>query len=272
MTEDENKYNPFARAAVKNGIKTFKPHPLSKIKKTIAVISGKGGVGKSMVTSLLAVQLMKQGLKVGILDADVTGPSIAKTFGQDEYRPMGDENGIFPAKTEKGLLLIGANNLLDDPSTPVVWRGSLISNLVTTLYSQVIFDELDVLLIDMPPGTGDVPLTVFQSIPVEGAIVVSSPQDLVSMVVKKSITMASMMHINVLGVIENMAYITCPDCGKKIKIFGETPLDCLAAMMGANLIDELPMDGKLAALVDQGKLEDYEGDYLSKAVEAIKKL
>ena len=137
MTEDENKYNPFARAAEKNGIKTFKPHPLSKIKKTIAVISGKGGVGKSMVTSLLAVQLMKQGLKVGILDADVTGPSIAKTFGQDEYRPMGDENGIFPAKTEKGLLLIGANNLLDDPSTPVVWRGSLISNLVTSLYSQV---------------------------------------------------------------------------------------------------------------------------------------
>ena len=191
MTEDENKYNPFARAAEKNGIKTFKPHPLSKIKKTIAVISGKGGVGKSMVTSL---------------------------------------------------------------------------------YSQVIFDELDVLLIDMPPGTGDVPLTVFQSIPVDGAIVVSSPQDLVSMVVKKSITMAGMMHINVLGVIENMAYITCPDCGKKIKIFGETPLDCLAAMMGANLIDELPMDGKLAALVDQGKLEDYEGDYLSKAVEAIKKL
>ena len=272
MTEDESKYDPFARAAEKNGIKRYKPHPLSKIKKTIAVISGKGGVGKSMVTSLLAVQLMKQGLKVGILDADVTGPSIAKTFGKDDYRPMGDNNGIFPAKTDKGLLLIGANNLLDDPSTPVIWRGSLISNLVTSLYSQVIFDELDVLLIDMPPGTGDVPLTVFQSIPIDGVIVVSSPQDLVSMVVKKSLTMASMMHINVLGVIENMAYITCPDCGKKIKIFGETPLDCLAAMMGANLIDELPMDGKLAALVDAGKLEDFEGDYLKNAVEAIKKL
>ena len=269
MAEEEEKYNPFARQSENNGIKRYKPHQLTSIKKTIAVISGKGGVGKSMVTSLLAIQLMKKGLKVGILDADVTGPSVAKTFGEDTYRAIGDDNGILPAKTEKGLLLIGANNLLDDPSTPVIWRGSLISNLVTSLYSQVIFGELDVLMIDMPPGTGDVPLTVFQSIPVDGVIVVSSPQDLVSMVVEKSINMAAMMKIKVLGLVENMAYVKCPKCDEKIRIFGNTPMDCLAAQMGVNLLDELPIDGNLAALVDQGKLEDYEGDYLLGAANAI---
>lgn len=270
--EDEERYNPFKRTAQKNGIEMAEPHPFTKIKKTIAVISGKGGVGKSLTTSLLAVELMKQGLKVGIIDADVTGPSIAKTFGKDNYRALGDDVSILPAETEKGLLLIGANNLLDDPTAPIVWRGSLISNLVKQLYTNTIFNELDVLLIDMPPGTGDVPLTVFQSLPIDGVVIASTPQDLVSMVVNKSIKMAEMMHIKALGIVMNMSYVLCPDCGKKIRLFGSKPVDELAKEMGVTLLDEVPLDPKLASLVDNGKLEDFEGCYLRNTIEAIKAL
>lgn len=272
MEQEDEKYNPFKRMKKENEIEQLEPHPFSKIKKTVAVISGKGGVGKSMVTSLLAVQLMNQGMKVGILDADVTGPSIAKTFGKNNHRALGDETSIIPAETERGLVLIGANNLLDDPSAPIIWRGSLISNLVTTLYTTTIFGELDVLLIDMPPGTGDVPLTVFQSLPIDAAVVVSSPQDLVSEVVKKSITMASTMDIKTLGVVMNMAYVKCPDCGKKIRLFGEGNYEERAEKMGSTLLSELPLDPELTSLVDSGLLEEYKGDYLIETVNEIKKL
>jgi len=272
MEEENEKYNPFKRMGKSNEIETLEPHPFSHIKKTVAVISGKGGVGKSMVTSLLAVQLMNEGLKVGILDADVTGPSIAKTFGKNDYRALGDDVSIVPAETERGLTLIGANNLLDDPSAPIIWRGSLISNLVTTLYTHTIFGELDVLLIDMPPGTGDVPLTVFQSLPIDAAVVVSSPQDLVSEVVKKSITMASSMNIKTLGVVMNMAYVNCPDCGKKIRLFGEGDYEAKASAMGSILLSELPLDPTLTKLVDSGRIEDYKGEYLIEAVKEIKNL
>jgi Mrp family chromosome partitioning ATPase len=243
----------------------------SHVGKVIAVMSGKGGVGKSLTTTQLAVALNRQGYKVAIMDADLTGPSIPQAFGLSG-QTYGVKEGIVPRVTKTGIKVMSINLLVENPGDPVIWRGPVLADMINQFWTDVYWGEIDYMLIDMPPGTGDVPLTVFQSIPIDGVIVVSSPQDLVSMVVKKSLTMASMMHINVLGVIENMAYITCPDCGKKIKIFGETPLDCLAAMMGANLIDELPMDGKLAALVDAGKLEDFEGDYLKNAVEAIKKL
>lgn len=272
MEQEDEKYNPFKRMNKGSEIQKLEPHPFSKIKKAVAVISGKGGVGKSMVTSLLAVQLMNQGLKVGIIDADITGPSIAKTFGKNDYRAMGDDTSIIPAQTERGLSLIGANNLLDDPTAPIIWRGSLISNLVTTLYTNTIFDELDVLLIDMPPGTGDVPLTVFQSLPIDAAVVVSSPQDLVSEVVKKSVTMASSMNIKTLGVVMNMAYINCPDCGKKIRLFGDSNYEEKAKGMGSSLLSELPLDPSLTALVDSGKLEEYKGDYLIEVVNEIQKL
>ena len=212
-TCDHNCGNCSVENCGSRGIEKLKPHELSKIKKTIAIISGKGGVGKSLVTTLVAVSLKNKGYKVGILDADVTGPSIPQAFGFKAYLCDGDENGIYPALTKNKMPIISSNLLLENPSAPLVWRGPMISNLVSQLYSQVIFGELDYLLIDMPPGTGDVPLTVFQQIPVDGCIVVSSPQDLVSLVVSKSVNMADEMHIPMLGLIENMAYTAPEDFG-----------------------------------------------------------
>ncbi len=253
-------------------IEKLKPHEESSFKKTIAVISGKGGVGKSMVTSLLGASLARKGHKVAILDADVTGPSIPQAFGLAGYQAVGDESGIFPGKTEQGVEIMSANLLVDTPATPIVWRGPMISSLVQQMYSNVIYGEMEFLLIDMPPGTGDVPLTVFQQIPIDGVIVVSSPQELVSMVVEKSVNMAKMMKVNLLGLVENMAYATCPKCGEKIDVFGTGDLSKVAKRYQIPLLDELPIDPSLAKLVDEGKVESYQGNALKKSVALLEKL
>jgi len=244
-------------------------NPETSFRKIVAVISGKGGVGKSLVSALLAVSLENAGFEVALLDADLTGPSAAKAFGLDGYKALGDENGILPARTPYGLEVIGANNLLDDASAPLIWRGSLLSSLVTQLYTDVSYGKRDVLIIDMPPGTGDIPLTVFQSIPIDGIIIVSSPQELVSMVVEKSINMAKMMNIPIYGLIENMAYVKCPHCEEKFNIYGKKSSEEIALEMGIPLLGELPIDPSLAKLVDAGALETYAGDYLNNAVKAI---
>lgn len=266
MEENDPKYDPRIRRT------KLKPHKDSSFKKIVAVVSGKGGVGKSFVTSLLAVSLMNKGHKVSIMDADVTGPSIAKTFGEDTYTCVGDKEGIFPAKTASGLTLISSNNLLDDPTTPIVWRGSLISSLVAQMFTEVVYGEKEFLLIDMPPGTGDVPLTVFQQLPIDGIVIVTSPQDLVSEVVTKSIKMAKMMDIKILGVVENMAYVKCPHCGEEINIFGKDSVETLVKDMDVKLLDRIGIDPALTKLIDEGKIEEYKGDYLENSTKEIENL
>ena len=241
--------------------------PSAHIKKIIAVISGKGGVGKSLVSSLLAKELAEKGYKVGVLDADVTGPSIPKAFGA-YAQATGDEEGIYPVESRKGMPLISVNSLLEDTSEPIIWRGSLISNFVGQLFSQTYWGELDFLVIDMPPGTGDVPLTVFQQIPVDGVLVVSTPQDLVGLIVSKSVKMAQMMNVKTLGLVTNMAYVKCPDCGKKIFLYGE-PSYSVATSYGLEPLDEIGIDPTLAKMVDEGDIEAYEPHLLEKAVEAV---
>ena len=268
MPENEpidSKYDPRKRRSIEK----LKPHEGSSFKKIIAIISGKGGVGKSLVTSLLAVTLLNQGHEVSIMDADITGPSIAKTFGRDNYTCLGDKDGIFPAKTDRGITLISSNNLLDDPKTPIVWRGSLISSLVSQMFTEIVYGEKEYLLIDMPPGTGDVPLTVFQQLPIDAAIVVSSPQELVSEVVTKSINMAKMMNVNLLGIVENMAYVQCPHCGEMIDVFGNVSSSDLSNQTGLPILDEIPIDPSITKLVDEGRIEEYQKDYLKNAAKAI---
>ena len=240
----------------------------SSIKKVIAVMSGKGGVGKSMVTSSLACELAAQGLKVGILDADITGPSIPAAFGL-KGDLTGNDTGINPMMTKKGIPVISINLMLENPTDPVVWRGPILGGVIKQFWSEVNWGMLDVLLIDMPPGTGDVPLTVFQSLPVDGAVLVATPQDLVSMIVKKALTMANMMGIPVLGMVENMSFLRCPDCGKEISIFGKgmTPSD--AASMGTILLDRVPLDPIVGALIDAGKVEDVPVGRLPQTVSAV---
>ncbi len=242
----------------------------SHIKKVIGVLSGKGGVGKSYVTSLLAVSLRREGYKVGILDADITGPSIPKAFGIKE-KAYGEDNLIYPIETRLGIKVISANLLLEDDSDPIVWRGPLLGNLVKQFYEEVLWEELDFLLIDMPPGTGDVALTIFQMLPVDDLIIITSPQDLVSMIVTKALKMANMMKINVLGVIENMSYYRCPDCGKELKIFGESHLEDFAKQMNFNVLAKLPLNSENTSLVDKGMAEFIDLPEISSAVEAILK-
>ena len=244
------------------------PNPLSNVKNVIGIVSGKGGVGKSLVTSMLAVNLSRQGYKVGILDADITGPSVPKIFGL-HADVEGDDNGLIPPKTTTGIEVMSVNLLLDDERKPVVWRGPVIAGTVKQFWTDVIWRDLDFLLVDCPPGTGDVPLTVFQSIPLSGIIIVSSPQELVSMIVAKAVNMAQMMAIPVIGVVENMSYVKCPDCGCEIKVFGESHIDEITADMGLELLARVPMDPKLAALCDRGMLELMENDYLSDVPEKI---
>ena len=227
----------------------------SKIKKIIGVLSGKGGVGKSYITSLLAVYLNRKGYKVGIMDADITGPSIPKAFGIKD-KAFGEDNLIYPLESKGGIKIISANCLLEDDSEPIVWRGPLLGGLIKQFYEDVLWEELDYLLIDMPPGTGDVALTTFQMIPVEDLIIVTSPQDLVSMIVKKAIKMADMMKINVLGVIENMSYLQCPDCGKKIPVFGDSHLETFAKEMKFDILAKLPIVSENAKMIDEGKVEE----------------
>lgn len=245
-----------------------KIHEKSKIGKVIGVVSGKGGVGKSMVTSLLAVALNRAGYRVGILDADITGPSIPKAFGLKSGTVEGDQDGLYPARTPGGIDVVSLNLLLPDENSPVIWRGPIIAGTVKQFYTEVIWDNIDYLIVDCPPGTGDVPLTVFQSFKVDGVVIVSSPQELVSMIVKKAANMANMMDVPVLGLVENMSFVRCPDCGKEIHIFGESHIEEIAKEFGYPLLAKMPIDPALAALVDAGKIEQAPADQPLKAAAA----
>lgn len=248
-----------------------KPHEQSHIKKVIGVCSGKGGVGKSMVTSLLAVAMQRMGLKVGILDADITGPSIPREFGLKQ-KAEGNDTGIFPVRTTTGIDVMSLNLLLPNDSDPVAWRGPIIAGAVTQFWTDVIWGDKDVLFIDMPPGTGDVMLTVCQSIPVDAAVLVSTPQELVGMIVEKSIKMVDMLNIPVIGLVENMSYVQCPDCGKKIEVFGESHVNEIAKQYGIPHTAALPIDRKLAASADKGMIELTNGDWLDEIANAIDQL
>ena len=243
-------------------------HKGSSVKKVIAVMSGKGGVGKSMVTALLAVMAQRAGYKTAILDADVTGPSIPKAFGVKE-KAMGDGEAILPVKSRTGIEMMSVNLLLDAENTPVVWRGPVIAGTVKQFWTDVLWGDLDVMFIDMPPGTGDVPLTVFQSVPVDGAVVVTTPQALVGMIVERALNMADMMHIPVLGLVENMSYAVCPDCGKHVEVFGESHAQETAQRFNTQVLARLPINLKLAAACDAGLIELFEGDWLEDAIRKI---
>lgn len=243
-------------------------NPLSNIKKVIAVVSGKGGVGKSMVTASLARMMNAKGYKVGILDADITGPSIPKMYGLHD-RVEGSDDGLYPGVAEDGTKIMSVNLLLDDEDTPVIWRGPVIAGVVTQFWNEVIWGDLDYLFVDMPPGTGDVPLTVFQSLPVDGSVIVTSPQDLVSMIVKKAYNMAKMMNIPVLGIVENYSYLKCPDCGKEIKVFGESHIDDVAEELGLEVLGKMPIDPELAFAVEAERFSQANNTYLEGVMEKL---
>lgn len=245
---------------------TLNPH--ASVKKVIAVVSGKGGVGKSTVTSMLAVAMARAGKRVGVLDADITGPSAPTAFGVNECRGATDE-GLYPALTRGGIQVMSINLLLDNSTDPVLWRGPVIAGAVKQFWTDVVWEDVDYLFVDMPPGTGDVPLTVFQSLPVDGVVIVTSPQDLVSMIVSKAVKMANMMHIPVLGFVENYSYLQCPDCGKRINVFGESKLDQVAEAFGLPVLARLPIDPKVAEAYDSGLMETVNTDALADVLTAI---
>ncbi|MDD7184373.1 MAG: Mrp/NBP35 family ATP-binding protein [Ruminococcus sp.] len=243
-----------------------KPNKLSKIGKVIGIVSGKGGVGKTLVSSMLAVNMKKNGKNVGILDADVTGPSIPKAFGIKK-RAEGTDDGLIPVKSKGGIDVMSINLLLENDTDPVIWRGPVIGGVVKQFWTDVIWKDIDYLFVDMPPGTGDVPLTVFQSIPVDGIIIVTSPQELVSMIVGKAVKMAKMMNIPIIGIIENMSWLECPDCGKKIKVFGESHVDEVAIEYGIPVIGRIPICSELALACDKGEIESFDSkDWFDEAV------
>ena len=247
------------------------PNIYTEIKHVIGIVSGKGGVGKSMVTASLANNLTAQGYRVGILDADITGPSIPKMYGL--HGPaQGDDQGIYPMLAKNDIKVMSVNLLLPDEEAPVIWRGPVISNMVKQFWTDVIWGELDYLLVDMPPGTGDVPLTVFQSLPVDGIVIVSSPQDLVRMIVKKAYSMAKSMNIRVLGIVENYSYLKCPDCGKEIMIFGESHIEDIAKELDVELLGKMPIDPEFARMADEGCFEEAENEYISDAAEVLRKI
>ena len=247
-----------------------KPHEGTEVKKVIAVVSGKGGVGKSLVTALLAVMARRAGLEVGVMDADITGPSIPRAFGIHEPA-MGTEDAILPVKSATGIDVMSLNLLVEEETTPVVWRGPVIAGTVKQFWTDVMWGRKDIMFIDMPPGTGDVPLTVFQSIPVDGIIVVTTPQELVGMIVEKALNMADMMNIPVLGIVENMSYVECPDCGKHVNVFGESHAEEVAEKHSLKVLGKLPINSKLAAACDKGMIELFEGDWLDEALKQIMK-
>ena len=247
-----------------------KLNPKSSVKKVIAVISGKGGVGKSTVTSMLAVAMARKGKRVGVLDADITGPSVPTAFGVTQCQGA-EQDGLYPALTRSGIQVMSINLLLDNATDPVVWRGPVIAGAVKRFWTDVIWTDVDYLFVDMPPGTGDVPLTVFQSLPVDGVVIVTSPQDLVSMIVAKAVKMANMMHIPVLGFVENYSYLQCPDCGKRIEVFGKSRLDEVAEAFHLPVLARLPIDPKVAECYDSGLMETVDTDALEQAVEAVEK-
>ena len=244
------------------------PHELSKIKKVIGVVSGKGGVGKSLTTSLLAVTAERNGFKTAIMDADITGPSIPKMFGIKE-KATGSDVGIFPVVSKTGVEIMSMNVLLEDDTDPVIWRGPVIAGTVLQFWTDVIWNDVDYMFVDMPPGTGDVPLSIYQSIPLDGIILVTTPQDLVSMIVKKAANMAQKMNIPILGIVENMSYVKCPDCGKKIDVFGESHVEELAKEYGVKSIARIPFDPALTRCADSGLIELFEGDYLDELFKSI---
>ncbi|MDE6677722.1 MAG: Mrp/NBP35 family ATP-binding protein [Ruminococcus sp.] len=248
-----------------------KPNALSNIGKVIGIVSGKGGVGKTMVSSLLAVGMSRRNKNVGILDADITGPSVPKAFGIHGQAEACEE-GIIPSKSKNGIDIMSINLLLENESDPVVWRGPVIAGVVKQFWTDVIWKDTDYLFVDMPPGTGDVPLTVFQSLPVDGIVIVTSPQELVSMIVGKAVKMAKIMNIPIIGIIENMSYYECPDCGKKIKVFGESHLDEIAEQYGIPVLARLPICTDLAKLCDDGNIEAFNGEWLDCAVDKIENL
>ena len=251
-------------------IQKAKLNDRSSIKHVICVLSGKGGVGKSFVTSALAVSLRRKGYEVGILDADVTGPSIPKSFGVHEHA-YGEDSLVYPVLTKTGIKIMSANLLLDDENQPIIWRGPVLSNLVKQFYEDVLWEDLDYLLIDMPPGTGDVALTIFQMIPVDDLIIVTSPQDLVSLIVSKAIKMAELMKIHVLGVVENMSYLRCPKCNEKIPLFGESKLEEFAKKMNFDILGKLPLDSGNTKKVDEGKIELVELEELNPLVDILER-
>ncbi len=245
-----------------------KPHEMSRIKKVIGVVSGKGGVGKSLVTSMMAVTMQRRGKHAAILDADITGPSIPKAFGI-KPRAMANELGLYPVTTKTGIDIMSVNLLLEDEKTPLVWRGPVIAGTVKQFWTDVIWNDVDYMFVDMPPGTGDVPLTVFQSIPLDGIIVLTSPQELVSMIVSKAVNMAKTMNIPILGIVENYSYIKCPDCGKQISVFGESHIDEIAKEFSLDVLAKLPIDPSLASVCDKGVVELFEGDYMEAVCDKI---
>lgn len=248
-----------------------KAHHLSSVKKVIGIVSGKGGVGKSLVTSLLAILMMKKGYKTGVLDADITGPSIPKIFGI-KGKAQGSEEGLLPSTSKNGIKVMSSNLLLENDTDPVIWRGPVIAGLVKQFWTDVIWQDVDYLFVDMPPGTGDVPLTVFQSIGLDGIIIVTSPQELVSMIVEKAVKMAEMMNVEVLGLVENMSYIKCPDCQKEISVFGESNINEVASKHNLEVLGRLPIDPTFASLCDKGELESIEVDYLNKVLDKLEGL
>ena len=241
----------------------------SNIKKVIGVVSGKGGVGKSMVTASLARLMRQQGYSVGILDADITGPSIPKMYGLHDHA-VGNDDGLFPCVAADGTKIMSINLLLEDEEMPVIWRGPIIAGVVKQFWEEVLWGDLDYLFVDMPPGTGDVPLTVFQSLPLDGVVIVTSPQDLVQMIVKKAFYMARQMNIPVLGIVENYSYLECPDCGKKISVFGESHIEEIATSLGMEVLGKMPIDPSLAKMVEEEKFYEVDNDYLKDAVDALK--
>ena len=248
-----------------------KTNEFSNVKNVIAIVSGKGGVGKSLVTSLLAIELNRRGKHTAILDADITGPSIPKIFGLSGHA-QARGNAILPVKTKTGIDVMSVNLLLEDVSQPVVWRGPVIAGTVKQFWTDVIWQDVDYMMVDMPPGTGDVPLTVFQSLPLEGIIIVTSPQELVSMIVSKAVNMAKMMNIPILGIVENMSYLECDDCGNHISLFGESHIDEVAEAFGIPVLAKLPIDPKIANLCDKGELEDLPGTWLKTAADIVENL
>ncbi len=238
-----------------------KMNPKSRVGKVLAVVSGKGGVGKSTVTAMLAVAMARRGKRVGVLDADITGPSVPTAFGVTACQGA-NEDGLYPAVSRSGIQVMSINLLLDNPTDPVIWRGPVIAGAVKQFWTDVIWEDVDYLFVDMPPGTGDVPLTVFQSIPVDGVVIVTSPQDLVSMIVGKAVKMAGMMNVPVLGFIENYSYLECPDCGKRIEVFGKSHLEEVAQQLGLPILARMPIDPKLAQAYDSGMMETVPTDVL----------
>lgn len=248
-----------------------KPHELSNIRKVIGIVSGKGGVGKSLITSMLAVIMNRRGYNTAILDADITGPSIPKVFGIKE-KAAGNEQGLLPIKSKTGIDIMSINLLLENDTDPVVWRGPIIASTVKQFWTDVIWNNVDFMFIDMPPGTGDVPLTVFQSIPVDGIIIVTSPQELVSMIVSKAVKMAKMMNIPIIGIVENMAYFKCPDCDNEHKLFGDSHIEEIAEKQSINVLAKIPIDPKISVACDKGMIELFDGNWLDPAADILQNM